>query len=249
MPLWTYRGLKGGIKTAPWPIAALSTMPGLPEPIVESCPPGCEQCAMSCPTAAITVDQQLTLDQGACVGCNLCVEVCPSSVLVVPPRLARAVENRDDLRRRSGVEPGQPKLDPKGDARRLRKSLFIRHVDAGSCNGCESEIGALDNIYYNLHRFGIFFTPSPRFADVLLVTGPVTNPMYEPLLATYEAMPKPNFVVATGVCAISGGTNGGGDYARQGLGGILPVDLWVPGCPPHPAVIIDALLGLMGRQR
>ncbi|MEX6428657.1 MAG: NADH-quinone oxidoreductase subunit B family protein [Ferrimicrobium sp.] len=250
MPLWTYRGLKAGVKTTPWPLDEVVGASGLPEPITDACPDGCEQCVTSCPTSAITHDGALTLDQGACVGCNLCVEVCPSGVLKLSSRPTQAAAGRDTLIRRFGVEEASPtKLRPEGDARRMRKSLFVRHVDAGSCNGCESEIGALDNPYYNLHRFGIFFTPSPRFADVLLVTGPVTNPMHEPLKATYEAMPRPNFVVATGVCAISGGTNGGGYSARQGIGDVLPVDLWVPGCPPHPVVLIEALLALIGRER
>jgi Ni,Fe-hydrogenase III small subunit len=177
------------------------------------------------------------------------VEVCPEEVLVLPSKLTRASNDRSGLRRHFGSPEISPELLPSGDQRRLRKSLFVRHIDCGSCNGCESEIAALDNPYYNLHRFGIFFTPSPRFADVLLVTGPVTNPMHEPLLSTYEAMPGPKYVVATGVCAISGGTNGGGYNAYQGLGEILPVDLWVPGCPPHPIVLIDALLSLVGRGR
>ena len=114
----------------------------------------------------------------------------------------------------------------------FRRSLHIRHVDAGSCNGCESELQALNNPFYNLHRFGIFFTPSPRFADLLLVTGPVTYAMRDPLLRTYEAMPEPRWVMAVGACAISGGVAGGGYACANGLDGILPVDLYLPGCPP-----------------
>ncbi|WP_449370319.1 NADH-quinone oxidoreductase subunit NuoB [Thiomonas sp.] len=128
------------------------------------------------------------------------------------------------------------------------RSLHIRHVDAGSCNGCESELQALLNPFYNLHRLGIFFTPSPRFADLLLVTGPVTAAMREPLLRTYEAMPQPRWVMAAGTCATGGGTNGGGYACHHGLEGILPVDVWLPGCPPNPAALIDALLLLLRRR-
>jgi Ni,Fe-hydrogenase III small subunit/NAD-dependent dihydropyrimidine dehydrogenase PreA subunit len=245
---WTYRGLRGGVKTTAWPLDSVDGVTGLPEPNVESCVQDCELCASVCPTGAITLDDGVEVDHGACIACNLCVENCPVGVLTVPENLTLARTDRDALRRRSIPRPtAAVPSKPTPDQRHLSKSLFVRHIDCGSCNGCESEVAALDNPYYNLHRFGIFFTPSPRFADVLLVTGPVTNPMYEPLLATYEAMGSPKYVVATGVCAISGGTNGGGYNAHRGLEGILPVDLWVPGCPPHPAVLIDALLGLVGR--
>ncbi len=131
--------------------------------------------------------------------------------------------------------------------RTFKRSLHVRHVDAGSCNGCESELQALNNPFYNLHRLGIFFTASPRFADLLLVTGPVTQAMREPLLATWEAMPEPRLVMALGTCAVSGGIAEGGYACGHGLEGVLPVDLWLPGCPPNPAAIIDGLLVLVGR--
>ncbi|WP_287850025.1 NADH-quinone oxidoreductase subunit B family protein, partial [Acidiphilium sp.] len=119
--------------------------------------------------------------------------------------------------------------------------------DAGSCNGCESELQALNNPFYNLHRLGIFFTPSPRFADLLLVTGPVTHAMLGPLRATWEAMAEPRWVMAVGTCAVSGGIAGGGYACGNGLDGVLPVDLYLPGCPPNPAAIIVALLTFQGR--
>jgi Ni,Fe-hydrogenase III small subunit len=129
----------------------------------------------------------------------------------------------------------------------FRRSLHIRHVDAGSCNGCESELQGLNNPFYNLHRLGIFFTPSPRFADLLLVTGPVTRGMFEPLQAAYDAMPEPRWVMAIGTCAVSGGVPGGNYACGTGLDGILPVDLYLPGCPPNPAAIIEALLMFLER--
>ena len=127
------------------------------------------------------------------------------------------------------------------------RSLHIRHVDAGSCNGCESELQALNNPFYNLHRLGVFFTPSPRFADLLLVTGPVTNAMHDPLQAAYDAMPEPRWVMAVGTCAVSGGIAGGNYACGTGLDGVLPVDVYLPGCPPNPAAIMEALLMFLER--
>lgn len=126
-------------------------------------------------------------------------------------------------------------------------SLHIRHVDAGSCNACESEIKMLTNPYYDIHRLGIFFTPSPRHADLLLVTGPVTRAMEDPLRQTYEAMPDPRLVVAVGACACGGGIFGTGILTRGGLEGILPVDAFIPGCPPSPLTLIHGLLLAVGR--
>lgn len=126
--------------------------------------------------------------------------------------------------------------------RLFKGSLHIRHVDTGSCNACESEIKLLTSPYYDLHRLGIFFTPSPRHADLLLVTGPVTRGMEEPLMRTFEAMPDPRLVVAVGACACGGGVFGASAYVRGGLDGLLPVDAFIPGCPPSPLALIHGLL-------
>lgn len=129
----------------------------------------------------------------------------------------------------------------------FQRSLHIRHVDAGSCNACESEIKALTNPYYDLHRLGIFFTPAPRHADLLLATGPVTRAMEDALRRTYEAMPEPRLVVAVGACACDGGVFGASAFTRGGVSAVLPVDVYVPGCPPSPLTLIHALLLAVGR--
>jgi len=128
---------------------------------------------------------------------------------------------------------------------RLGRSLSIRHVDAGSCNGCELEIHALSNAFYDLERFGLRFVASPRHADVLTVTGPVTKNMREALLRTYNAMPDPKWVVAIGTCAVDGGLFAGSYAVKGGVKDVLPVDLHIRGCPPSPTEILKGLIALL----
>ncbi|PKP68887.1 MAG: hydrogenase [Alphaproteobacteria bacterium HGW-Alphaproteobacteria-4] len=129
--------------------------------------------------------------------------------------------------------------------RRLGRSLSIRQVDAGSCNGCELEIQALGNAFYDLERFGLHFVASPRHADVLLVTGPVTKNMAEALRRTYAATPDPKWVVAVGDCGRDGGCFAGSYAATGGVSAVVPVDLVIPGCPPSPKALLTGLLALL----
>jgi len=150
-----------------------------------------------------------------------------------------------------GPEPGREalaELAAKVDTaarQRLGRSLSIREVDAGSCNGCELELHALNNPFYDLERFGIRFVASPRHADVLLVTGPVTRNMEEALRRTYEATPAPKWVVAVGDCAFNGGVFAGGYACVGGVSEIVPVDLHIRGCPPTPEQLLEGLLALL----
>ena len=156
------------------------------------------------------------------------------------------------------TEPWPSSLDPEiaglaakldGAARaRLGRSLSIREVDAGSCNGCELEINALSNAFYDLERFGLRFVASPRHADVLLVTGPVTKNMREALRRTYDATPAPKWVVAAGDCALNGGLFAGSYACVGGVSGVVPVDLHIPGCPPTPKALLTGLLSLMAAK-
>jgi len=130
---------------------------------------------------------------------------------------------------------------------RLGRSLSIRQVDAGSCNGCELEIHALNNAFYDLERFGLHFVASPRHADVLLVTGPVTRNMREALERTYNATPDPKWVVAVGACAVDGGVFAGSYAVTGGVREVMPVDLHIRGCPPTPADLLRGLLALLDR--
>jgi Ni,Fe-hydrogenase III small subunit len=128
----------------------------------------------------------------------------------------------------------------------FRRSLRLRSVVAGSCSGCEAELAALGNVVFDLARFGIQFVASPRHADGIVVTGAVNANMRGALERTYEAVPSPKLVIAVGACALSGGPFAGSPEVAGGVGDILPVDLWVPGCPPHPLTTLDGLLRLLG---
>jgi Ni,Fe-hydrogenase III small subunit/Pyruvate/2-oxoacid:ferredoxin oxidoreductase delta subunit len=226
---------------------------GMPRFEPEKCGDGCDACAAVCPTSAITVEKsgigpdRLAVDYGRCVVCQLCVEACPDEAASLSSDWAFGVRSRADLKLADHSPSGTSPVSEPSRAG-FRRSLHIRHVDAGSCNGCESELQALNNPFYNLHRLGIFFTNSPRFADLLLVTGPVTYAMREPLRRAYEAMPLPRWVMAVGTCAVSGGVAGGGYACDNGLEDVLPVDLYLPGCPPNPTAMIEALLMFLDRM-
>lgn len=169
----------------------------------------------------------------------------------------------ESLLKRPLTEPGPSAQDPEVAAlaatldsaarARLGRSLSIREVDAGSCNGCELEISALSNVFYDLERFGLRFVASPRHADVLLVTGPVTKNMSEALRRTYDATPAPKWVVAAGDCALNGGLFAGGYACAGGVSAVVRVDLHIPGCPPTPKALLMGLISLMsaepGRRR
>lgn len=257
MPLWTLFGLNRGQASTAWPKSGEDGQAGtlgMPRFDPERCQSGCEKCAEACLPRAITVMPgaklpRVHVDYGRCVVCQLCVEECPTGAFTASEDWAFGVRGREDLVWAEAAASPQGHKLAKSIRRIFGRSLHIRHVDAGSCNGCESELQALNNPFYNLHRLGIFFTPSPRFADLLLVTGPVTYAMRDPLHEAYLAMPEPRFVMAVGTCAVSGGTNGGGYACLNGLEGVLPVDIYLPGCPPNPAAIIHALLMLLGRMR
>jgi len=259
MPLWTFYGLRQGKASTRWPADGDDGQAGalgMPRFHSGKCQDGCRECADVCLPGAITIRSdardsngtRLDVDYGRCVACQMCVEHCPTGAFTGSSDWAFGVRRREDLVwAQAAASPEGKTL--RGEIRRIfGRSLHVRHVDAGSCNGCESELQALNNPFYNLHRLGIFFTPSPRFADLLLVTGPVTYAMRGPLQEAHRAMPDPHLVMAIGTCAVSGGTNGGGHACGRGVEEVLPVDIYLPGCPPNPAAIIHALLLLLQRM-
>lgn len=240
-----------GHRTAPRPTVspALSDrFRGLPVLAPELCRDGCRACIDACPTGAITAnDGRLRLDLGRCLFCSDCQDACPTGAVTMSREHRLAVSRRDDLK--LGGEPRR--LAEALAARSLKlfgRSLKLRQVSAGGCNGCEADAAVLQTLVWDLQRFGIQFVASPRHADGLLVTGPVTENMRQALLSTYGAVPAPKLVVACGACAISGGPFAGHAEVHDGIGELLPVDLYVPGCPPHPATLLDGLLRLLDRR-
>lgn len=204
----------------------------------------CGRCAEVCPTKAVSVSgNTVILDRGRCIGCNACVEGCPSGTIVRDLSTKTAVAAREDLvltsHARVTARQSQPKLP-------FRRSLHIREVSTGD-NASDLEVIASTNAMFDISRFGVHFVASPRFADALLVTGPVGRAMQEPLRRCYEAMAEPRIVIAVGTSAISGGLHSGGYAEADGVSGLLPVTTYIPGDPPHPWSIIHGILLAMGR--
>jgi Ni,Fe-hydrogenase III small subunit/formate hydrogenlyase subunit 6/NADH:ubiquinone oxidoreductase subunit I len=223
---------------------------GLPVLDQSRCADGCRQCAEACPTEAITVGGDgggIRLDAGRCLFCTDCMNACPEGAVQYSRDYRLATRTREDLILNGETQRLAGALDD--EARRLfGRSLKLRQVSAGGCNGCEADVNVLNTIVFDLGRFGIQFVASPRHADGLLITGPVTENMRVALKKTYDAVPAPKLVIAVGACAISGGPYIDHPEVHNGADAVVPVDLYIPGCPPHPFTILDGLLRLLGKR-
>ncbi|MEG2172661.1 MAG: hydrogenase [Desulfovibrionaceae bacterium] len=220
----------------------------------------CNICTAVCPTQALCLGEHgPTLDTGRCLFCGACRAICPRSNIhfTQEHRLARLT--REELLVRPQADPTATPA-PRLRAQELfpeiaalyKKSLRLRQVSAGGCNACEADSNVLTTLVYDLGRFGIDFVASPRHADGLAVTGPVTENMRQALLDTYQALPDPRIIMAVGACAISGGLFRDSPEAHQGLSTLFSPDdihVYIPGCPPHPWTILDGMLLMMGREK
>jgi len=247
--------LRRGCQTMAYPGGPAPALPeghgGALRVDASACVAGCEACVSVCPTRAITrpAREPVALDLGRCIFCAECVEVCPAHAITQTNDHRMAVRRREDLLL---GRPGEEELRlAQALGEKLRalfgRSLKLRQVSAGGCNACESDINVLGTIGWDLGRFGIQFVASPRHADGLVITGPVSKNMELALRKTYDAVPDPKIVIAVGACAIAGGPFAGHPQVRDGASAVVPVDLFVPGCPPHPLTILDGLLRLLGK--
>lgn len=252
---WVPHGIRNGRLTTRWPGRPDAYFDTFPAAIEVSDPdtPTAEarSAAAACPTSAIAVAEDgIILDRGRCILCGRCTATAPD-IFRPAPGAGTAALSRETLMVGHVTEDDAAlqalRAELAARVRRLRRSVHIRHVDAGSDGSDEWEIQALTNPVYDLHRLGIFFTASPRHADILLVTGIGTEGMREPLRRTREGMPDPVVVIAVGADAASGGLIGGGYTGGVGAGSILDVDVWVPGSPASPFSILHGILLALGR--
>jgi Ni,Fe-hydrogenase III small subunit/NAD-dependent dihydropyrimidine dehydrogenase PreA subunit len=218
---------------------------GKPRIDAVACASGCEACLAVCPTAAIRLDP-VAIDLGRCVLCGDCEPACPSAKLSFTNDVRMAATQRHAL----SVSQQRPDLDPVRVNEALRKrfgrSLKLRSVSAGGCNGCELEVNALSNVNFDIGRYGIDIVASPRHADGLVLTGPITRNMAAALQLCWDGMPDPKLVIAVGACAISGGPFQASPAVDRGFLGRFEPSLYLPGCPPHPLTFICGVLDLLG---
>jgi len=220
---------------------------GLPRIEEGPCPAVCEICRDVCPSQAISLSP-LTIDMGKCIFCPRCEVVCPQKRIRFSNDYHTAAESRERLIIGSGID----RLSPHEADRKIRKifgrSLKLRQISAGGCNGCELELNALSNVNFDMGRYGIEFVASPRHADGVVITGPITKNMAKAVEICYEAVPAPKIIILTGACAISGGVFAHSSQLERKFLDEHKIDLFIPGCPPHPLTFINAVLDWLGRK-
>ncbi|MBE6389355.1 MAG: NADH-quinone oxidoreductase subunit NuoB [Lentisphaerae bacterium] len=220
---------------------------GRPEVFPEKCS-SCGKCRDICPTGAVReVGRNLSIDTGKCIFCGKCAGNCPEAAVTMSREYRLAAMERDAL-----IADGTAYMPQRPTDRKFLKfcgnSLKIRQVSAGGCAACELDFNVLNTLAWDMGRFGIQVVASPRHADCILVTGPVSDNMLLALKKSYDAAPRPVWVIACGTCAVSGGIYAGSAVVHDGVEKILKPDLYVPGCPPHPATLLEGILRLMDKK-
>lgn len=245
-----YARLKQGYRTMPFPVND-NVLPerylGRPFVSPEFSAEDKQRCEAVCPSGAVgEFENHIGIDLGKCLFCGECQKTCLRETITFTRNYRLAARDRQDLII-CGRLIGQERKVKDKIKHIFSRSLKLRQVSAGGCNACESDINVLNTLSFDLGRFGIQFVASPRHADGIVVTGPVTKNMRVALEKTCKAVPSPKFVIAVGACAISGGPYIGQVEVNGGIDSIIPVDLYVPGCPPHPLTILEGILNLMGK--
>ncbi len=240
--------LKQGYRTSGYPKKPISLperFRGRPAIDPSKCGAGCAACLDVCPVGAVTRDP-LRIDLGKCLFCGLCADACAGKAIAFSRDHRLAANARGDL----VVGDAKPVL-AKAPSKKLRRlfhhSFKLRQVSAAGCNACEADLGVLQIVVFDMFRFGLSWVASPRHADAIVVTGPVSENMALALEETYKAVPTPKLVIAVGSCAISGGPYAGSPDVRGIPEKKAPIDLFIPGCPPHPYTLLDGILRLIGK--
>ena len=211
-----------------------------------------QKCQKACPTQALEItNDEIHIDLGKCIFCQNCSKCSQNKISAGKISFSQNYQLSASIKKDllfNGKNPPQVQALKKEILKLFGRSLRLRQVSAGGCNGCELDVNVLNTVVFDLSRFGIQFVASPRHADGLLITGPVTKNMELALKKTYDAVSDPKIVIAVGACAISGGIYRDHKETCNGADSIVPVDLYVPGCPPHPITILDGILKLLKRK-
>lgn len=220
---------------------------GLPRLNEDICDEGCTECTVKCPADAIMWGP-LRIDMGRCTFCPVCETSCRNGAIKFSNDIRIATSSREELIVSTSITSVRPEEASKKIKKYFGRSLKLRSVSAAGCNSCELELNALGNVNFDLGRYGVDFVASPRHADGIVITGPISSAMAKALQETYDAVPEPKLLIVFGTCAISGGIFSGSEPLDRSFLDKHTPDLYVPGCPPHPLTFISGILDWLGRK-